>query len=755
MDETDNDEEYLDRADITDRLPGYRLIRQLSETGMSEVFLAEDTSHDRRVALKVVGSKLLRGPSFRDRFRRESAIAITLEHPNIVPAYAAGESADGALGYLVMRYIHGSNLLKVLTERGALSMVETITLARQVAAALDTAHDRGLIHRDVKPANVIIEHDGNHAYLCDFGIAKNTELATITSAGDFLGTPHYAAPEQADSGTVDRRADVYSLGCVIRHCLTGRPPYVAAEVSGQFFERRMGPIPLPVSSVARVLRKATALNPAERYATCHELVHALETARSRRHAAVLPFVVLGSVLLLILMLTVVDGGAPEKAALARVPAALRDDCRVTDVSMVGAASSLSCQDMAGQSATSALFTDRAGAEDAYARIVDESGVAWSEGDCASATGAEHRYPATGRAQGRVLCFVHDGVAMIVWSDYQAHTVTRSQTPVAEDASLRESWSRWTATEAFPTGDERALLDVAAGSDCVRAPAVELDEFPSAVAGVTCVPAGVGAREVSYFRFASVPELQESFTGRVQDAKAPSGISCVTGDAERFIGTRRHDWLGVDIGQVLCHSRANGTLAMEWSMEPLSVIGRVVGNAPVPLAGWWEQWHLAPLGRIVEAVNARSQPPFPSQAEKELLAHIPPVSRAHCIRPSPEQVWRDIGAVPAVGVACGQTSGAGLVVYYQFKDAATMRLAFNSTGDRGTEACTDLPGDFSAEKAYSRANGSTGRLRCGVYDGSGERFLEWTDARLGIGVFAYQGSEPFAMIDWWTHDAGPI
>lgn len=187
VDETE--EGFLDRRDITDRLPRYRLLRQLSKTEMSEVFLAVDTMLNRQVALKVVGPELMGRPTFRDRFERESDIAVTLEHPNVVPAYAAGASADGELCYLAMRYIRGSNLRQVLNERGRLGLDETIAVGRQVAAALDAAHDRGLIHRDVKPANILVEEGTNQVYLCDFGIARNTALATISVAGAFIGTP--------------------------------------------------------------------------------------------------------------------------------------------------------------------------------------------------------------------------------------------------------------------------------------------------------------------------------------------------------------------------------------------------------------------------------------------------------------------------------------------------------------------------------------------------------------------------------------
>ncbi|WP_211588566.1 hypothetical protein, partial [Allorhizocola rhizosphaerae] len=442
--------------------------------------------------------------------------------------------------------------------------------------------------------------------------------------------------------------------------------------------------------------------------------------------------------------TVVDP-APDRAALARVPAALRDDCEAEVEPMTGANSALSCRD-----AVLNLFPDTRSANEAYSRLVGEAGVATGQGDCADWTGAEHRYPATGPMRGRVLCHERDGSAMLVWTDEQARTVTRADAPAAEGAALLQAWSAWTGGDpAFPTAQERELFDFAAGTDCKRLS--NLDS--AAIAGVTCIPTGSGAREVSYLRFASLPELRASFTGRVGEAKAPSGVSCAGPD---FLGTGRHDWLSVDLGQYLCRPGPDGTLAMEWSMEPLLIAGRVTGSERGALHGWWWEWHLAPLSRIVAAVNARAAPPFPTGPERALLDRIPIASRLNCLRPSPGQVWADIGGVtPVAAVACGRTSGAGLVVYYQFADAEAMRRTFNAGSDTEPEKdCTRLPEEFYGSRPYARGNGSSGTLRCGTHDSTGERYLQWTDERFAIAVYAHWGTEPFAIIDWWRHDAGP-
>ncbi|MGP4016452.1 serine/threonine-protein kinase [Saccharopolyspora sp. 5N708] len=743
-----------DRPDIASLLPRYRLREQLSQTFMSEVFHAEDTEHGRDVALKVIRPALMRQTGFAVRFRRESEIAVMLKHPNIVETYAVGRVGDGddALGYLAMRFVRGANLGKVLAVRGTLGLGETVSIARQVANALDTAHAQGLIHRDVKPANILVEDGTNQVYLCDFGIAKHIAMTSITVTDAAIGSVRYLSPEQHANGRdVDHRSDVYSLGCVLYDCLSGRTLTTR--------NRRIFPILFLRSPVDRVLRKAMADDPNRRHTTCGELAEdlaaaAAKTPHLRRLSAAVAITALCLVAVLIAALVVsVADPAPDQAELARAPVAMREDCRVVDPSMAGADAALSCRDSAGGGAVTELFAGGAAADGAYSRAIGDSGVSQAQGDCATATGAEHRYPATGPARGRVLCYLSGDRAVIVWTDTQARTVSQAEAPAAEDAALRRSWSQWTgADEAFPSADERALLDVAAGVDCVRTPVGELDAYPGAVAGVTCVPRGSGARAVSYYRFASLSDLRASFTGRVSSTEAPSGVPCTTGAAPGFRGTQRHDWLGVDLGQVLCQPGPDGTLAMDWSMEPLLLAGRVVGSEPAALTAWWSQWHIAPLGRIVGELNAQSAPPFPTEPERALLDHIPPVSRVNCVRPSPEQVWRDVGATSAVGVACGRTSGAALVVYYQFPDAATMRSVYNDTGDFG-EDCVTVPADFNGGRAYARGDGSTGRLRCS--DDNGERTLAWTDDRFAIAVFAHQGTDPFPMIDWWTHDAGPV
>ena len=209
---------------------GYRIVEQAGSGGMGVVYRAEETGlGGRPVALKLLPPALAGDPDFRARFLREMRVAAAIDHPNIVPIYRAGE--DRGLLYLAMRYVHASDLRRVLETEGRLDPGRTLAILDQVARALDAAHARGLVHRDVKPGNIllappVIDGDPEHVYLVDFGLARSeSDDRSIGGPGSFLGTPRYAAPEQAAGRPVDGRADGYALGCVLYECLTGQPPF--------------------------------------------------------------------------------------------------------------------------------------------------------------------------------------------------------------------------------------------------------------------------------------------------------------------------------------------------------------------------------------------------------------------------------------------------------------------------------------------------------------------------------------------------
>ena len=202
----------------------YTIESSLGRGGMGTVYLAMHRRLARKVALKVIAADLALDEDFRARFLRESQLAASLDHPNVIPIYDADE-VDGVL-YLAMRYVRGRSLQALIRDRSSLSPTETLWIAEQIGDALDAAHNAGLVHRDVKPANILIAEPGDHAYLCDFGLAKRTSSRGMTQVGSFLGSVDYCAPEQIEGRPLDGRADIYSLGCVLFHCLAGRPPYI-------------------------------------------------------------------------------------------------------------------------------------------------------------------------------------------------------------------------------------------------------------------------------------------------------------------------------------------------------------------------------------------------------------------------------------------------------------------------------------------------------------------------------------------------
>jgi serine/threonine-protein kinase len=276
-------------ADATDDrrigtvIAGYRIESRIGRGGMGVVYRAQHLSLGRQAALKVIAPDLAESSGFRERFSREARVAAAFSHPNIVTVYDAGE-VDGTL-YLAMQYIEGSDLAKMLSSDGRLRPYRAIDVCRQIAGALDAAHAQGLIHRDVKPANVLIA--GRVAYLTDFGLTKRIAgtTAPLTQAGDVVGTIHYTAPEQIEGREVTARSDVYSLGCVLYHCLTGRMPYerdtdvavIYAHLSEEPPKPSLVRPELP-AGLDGVIAKALDKSPGRRFETCGDLMTAARGA---------------------------------------------------------------------------------------------------------------------------------------------------------------------------------------------------------------------------------------------------------------------------------------------------------------------------------------------------------------------------------------------------------------------------------------------------------------------------------------------
>ena len=257
----------------------YRIEELLGRGGMGVVYRAYDQRLKRAVALKLVSPELALDERFRERFARETELAMAIEHPNVVPIYDAGD-VDGRL-YLAMRLVDGRDLGALLRVEGPLEPARALAICGQVAHALDTAHGKGLVHRDVKPSNVLLDAN-EHVYLADFGLTRRLEeQGALAGDGSSFGTPAYLAPEQIEGEPVDGRADVYSLGCVVFECLTGSVPYGRrSRLATLWAHLEEEP---PSSSAVRpelpaaldaVIARALAKDPEERYESCRELAQA-------------------------------------------------------------------------------------------------------------------------------------------------------------------------------------------------------------------------------------------------------------------------------------------------------------------------------------------------------------------------------------------------------------------------------------------------------------------------------------------------
>jgi serine/threonine protein kinase len=259
-------------------IAGHRLERLVGRGGMGVVYEAVDESLDRTVALKLIAPELAAERGFRDRFMNESRIAASLDHPNVVPIFRAGEE-DGLL-FLAMRFVSGDDLRTIVDRDGPLAPARAAAVITQVAAALAAAHERDLVHRDVKPANVLLSPD-DHAYLTDFGLVKDLAATTgVTRTGEVLGTLDYVAPERIQGGETGPWTDVYALGCVLFFALTGHVVFPLEEPERKLWAHLSAPPP-PTSvspAVDAVVARALAKDPRERYGSTPALAAALQQA---------------------------------------------------------------------------------------------------------------------------------------------------------------------------------------------------------------------------------------------------------------------------------------------------------------------------------------------------------------------------------------------------------------------------------------------------------------------------------------------
>ncbi len=269
-----------------DEFAGYRIEQRLGRGGMGVLYMALEPGLERRVALKLIAPEAAADEIFAKRFAEESRIAASIEHPNVVPIYAAGEE-DG-VPFIAMRYVAGADLAKRLVREGRLGPAVAVDLIAQIGNGLDAIHAVGLIHRDVKPANVLLSGGdaAEHAYITDFGVARNVSTESgLTQTGRFVGTLDYVAPEQISGGEIDARVDVYALGCLLFKLLTGEVPFPKDGDAARLFAHLNDPPPAPSLYVPEVsmalddvVIRAMSKNPDDRYPSAGDLGRAAQAA---------------------------------------------------------------------------------------------------------------------------------------------------------------------------------------------------------------------------------------------------------------------------------------------------------------------------------------------------------------------------------------------------------------------------------------------------------------------------------------------
>jgi DNA-binding SARP family transcriptional activator/tRNA A-37 threonylcarbamoyl transferase component Bud32 len=508
----------------------YRIERPLGRGGMSVVYLAEHEWLQRKVALKLLAPQLAEDERFRERFIRESRLAASLDHPNVIPIYEAG--ASGGDLFIAMRYVEGSDLRSLLHEGGALEPSRAVAIVRQVASALDAAHEQGLVHRDVKPGNVLLararsEDESEHVYLSDFGLTKRSASDSgVTGTGQFVGTLDYAAPEQFQGGTPDARTDVYSLGCVLFECLTGRPPFAADNDAALMYAHLQEQPPPPTAiapalprEIDRVVATAMAKAPADRYASAGVLAReasralgleagSAEGGPEKRSLVRRLLPALAAAVALVVGITVAtlfrgdqplpeaEGSPPASASpsptvppqfrtverpltadeellLAYIPGEVDDDCLPLDrpEPIHGERASLVCRTEEVE-VLYELFQTRDEMDMAFQVNVNNTRA--PQGECATEHLAVGAYTIGGEPAGKVLCYtVQVGDARratgeparshIEWTDENVSIYAHAVRDDLADLSLYQWWLGSSGPVAAANGDTDAVVKDASAS----------------------------------------------------------------------------------------------------------------------------------------------------------------------------------------------------------------------------------------------------------------------------------------------------
>lgn len=259
----------------------YEIIRKIGDGGMAFVYEAKDRLLNRTVALKVLRPEFVDDDEFLTKFKREAEAVASLSHPNIVNVYDVGE--DGKVHYIVMEFVDGKNLKEIIQDEGILDEYTALDITKQIAMALSAAHKKGIIHRDIKPHNILISNEGRVVKVADFGIAKAVSNSTMTNIGSIIGSVHYFSPEQAKGKFVTNNADLYSLGIVLYEMLIGKVPFrgdspisiALQHINDDIDFTSEEKVRIP-QSVRTTIKKLTEKSSADRYQTAEELIEDIE-----------------------------------------------------------------------------------------------------------------------------------------------------------------------------------------------------------------------------------------------------------------------------------------------------------------------------------------------------------------------------------------------------------------------------------------------------------------------------------------------
>lgn len=672
---------------------GYRIDRILGSGSFGHVFLAEELKPQlqRKVALKVLRQELAADDAFRERFYRESLLVGRLDpHPGIVSVYDAGEE-DGVL-WIASRYVEGIDLRTLLEQRGRLEAEHVATITEQVADALDTAHAAGIIHRDVKPGNILLSQDLQRAHLADFGVSKTIGQATegLTTAGQFVGTVKCASPEQLTGKPLDGRSDQYSLGCVVFECLTGRPPF-EGSVESVTYAHVYHPLPdvtafcpdLP-TSVNAILRSGMGKSANDRYDRCTTFAVELSKPLRREDQTIVGASVVGNIPPPHPNEASPPAGDPTPASQPAPPGSPRHDT-----------------------------------------IIGGPGAPPPPGPPSPPSSSRPEHATSGSSSGSKGW---------LWALAILTTVTLIVLGV------------WLVSQgsSFPTEDEQALL--AAVPSSLRA-GCERDEPATAndgvVAAVTCAVDDDRA-DVATFR------SYDSGSGRDDGFDEATDLGPVTLDEDRdcpFSTDALSGWSvdGDPRGQLACY-RDDGSANLVWTSAGTSVLATArhdLGDGD-ELYAWWSD---------VVGADPPTQP-FPSPPEAALLDLLPASLRSTCERDTAGGVDDDDNLLAAL--TCEPNDArVDSVTFLSAGDRGRIDAIFDErVAGSPVVASADTNCEFNtaATNDYVTDDLVAGRVAC--YRDGGASFLIWTAEELRlIGTARQDDRFDLDLYDWWAEQFG--